>query len=657
MNDLAPPNLAHPGAATHDAAAAHPLQPLTGGEFRAVIAIVRARHGAAILFETIELLEPAKAALAAWAPGDPIPRAARANIFRTEENGVWRLTVSLDDAAITSETFVPGARAMIQPEQFIAIEQAVVSHPDFIAACAKRGITDMSLVCVDPWSAGTWGHADEEGRHIAHTFCWLRTRPFDNLYAHPIEGLNGVVDIKQMKLIRVDDYGADIPPAPLEVNYDAQFRETFRAPLKPLDVVQPDGPSFVLNGRHLTWDRWSVVIGYNAREGITLHQIAYDGRPVINRASLVEMVVPYGSPERGHYRKNVFDIGEYGLGKLANSLKLGCDCLGHIAYLDADLNTMGGDVVTIENAICIHEEDSGVLWKHWDFRTERTEVRRGRKLVISFICTVGNYEYASYWYLKQDGAIEFEMKATGIINTVGCLPGQPSKYGAEVSPGVEGQIHQHAFCARLDMAVDGDANSVVECDTLVEEDDANPHGNAFYLRETILQTELAAARRANPATQRYWKIVNPNKLNAVGRPVGYKLEPAHTLTQFVKPDSPSGERASFMRNHLWVTAYDPEQRYPAGEFMNHSTGAGGVAEMVQADRNVANADIVLWHVFGLHHMPRPEDFPVQPVITCGFKLMPAGFFDANPAIDLPPDTNKASRRAGSHGAAPSSCCA
>jgi primary-amine oxidase len=113
-----------------------------------------------------------------------------------------------------------------------------------------------------------------------------------------------------------------------------------------------------------------------------------------------------------------------------------------------------------------------------------------------------------------------------------------------------------------------------------------------------------------------------------------------------------------MRNHLWVTAYDPEQRYPAGEFMNHSTGAGGVAEMVQADRNVANADIVLWHVFGLHHMPRPEDFPVQPVITCGFKLRPAGFFDANPAIDLPPDTNKASRRAGSHGAAPaSSCCA
>ncbi len=525
-----------------------------------------------------------------------------------------------------------------------------MTHPDFIEACRKRGITDMSLVCVDPWSAGNWGHADEAGRHIAHTFCWLRTRPYDNLYAHPIEGLNGVVDIKAGKLIRVDDYGSDIPIAAQEVNYEARFRSQFRPALKPLNVVQPEGPSFTLDGHCLTWDRWSLVVGYNAREGITLHQISYDGRPVVNRASLVEMVVPYGSPHNGHYRKNVFDIGEYGLGKLANSLKLGCDCLGHIAYLDAELSTMGGEVTTIENAVCIHEEDSGVIWKHWDFRTEHTEVRRGRKLVISFICTVGNYEYASYWYLKQDGAIEFEMKATGIINTVGCIAGQPSKYGAEVSPGVEGQIHQHAFCARLDMAVDGDQNSVVECNTHVEEDSLNPYGNAFYMRETLLETEQVACRRANPATQRYWKVINPNRLNQVGRPVGYKLEPTHVLTQFVKPDSPSGLRASFMRNHLWVTAYDAEERYPAGEYMNHSTGAGGLSDVIKADRPVANTDIVLWHVFGLHHVPRPEDFPVQPVITCGFKLMPAGFFATNPAIDLPSEVNTASQQA-SH-----ACC-
>ena len=161
----------------------------------------------------------------------------------------------------------------------------------------------------------------------------------------------------------------------------------------------------------------------------------------------------------------MFDIGEYGVGRLVNSLELGCDCLGAIQYLDATLNGRDGEVETIKNAICIHEEDMGVAWKHYDFRLERTETRRARKLVISTIATVGNYEYGYYWYLMMDGTIEFEMKATGIINTAACMPGAPGDYGVEVAPGVLGQIHQHTFCARLDMAVDGDLNSVVECNT------------------------------------------------------------------------------------------------------------------------------------------------------------------------------------------------
>ena len=493
------------------------------------------------------------------------------------------------------------------------------------------------------FDAGNFDVPGEEGRLLLHTFCWLRTRPNDNLYAHPIAGLNAVVDVKAGKVLRIDDHG--MLPIPMrEANYDHALRTEFRAPLKPLDVVQPEGASFVLEGHRITWDKWELVIGFNAREAITLHEIRYDGRSVVRRMALAEMVVPYGTPAPGHARKNVFDIGEYGLGKFANSLRLGCDCLGHIAYLDAHLNTMTGEVFTIENAICIHEEDAGILWKHWDFRTNRTEMRRGRRLVISCICTVGNYEYASYWYFRQDGAIEFEMKATGIINTAACIPGQPSPYGAEVSPGVEGHIHQHAFCARLDMAVDGDANSVVECDTVADPPGPqNPYGNAFRVVERVLRTEAEGARRAEPAAQRYWKVVNPNVRNHVGKPVAYKLEPRNVLTPFVATHSPSGRRSRFMQNHLWVTAFDAEERYPAGEYVNHSNGSGDVAEFGQQDRSIENADIVLWHVFGLHHLPRTEDFPVQPCISTGFMLMPSGFFDANPAIDLPPETNKASR--------------
>ncbi|MFC0239436.1 primary-amine oxidase [Rhodopseudomonas telluris] len=622
----------------------HPLQPLTPDEITRAAAIVQTDppYGSATRFETIELLEPEKSVVRAFKPGMPIARSARVNVFSADKIGVTRLSVSLDSGKILSRQEFPTARPMIQLEQFLAIEGYVRAHPDFIAGCAKRGITDMTTVCVDPWSAGNFSIPGEDGRHLCHVFAWQRLRENENFYAHPIEGLNAVIDLKTWEVIRVDDYGV-IPIPTIEANYERQFVEKPRAPLKPINVTQPEGVSFKIEGRHLVWDKWSLVVGFNAREALTLHDIKYDGRSVAHRASLVEMVVPYGSPDNGHFRKNVFDVGEYGIGKLANSLSLGCDCLGAIEYLDVHLNTMTGDVLTIEKAICIHEEDSGLLWKHWDFRTDRAEVRRARKLVVSTICTVGNYEYALYWYFHIDGAIEFEMKATGIINTAACIPGKPGKYAREVLPGVVGHIHQHIFCARLDMEVDGAQNSVVECNTYAEPaGPENPYGNAFYEAETVLDTESKAARRADASSHRYWKVVNPNKLNYAGTPVGYKLDAMNCVTPFVSPASPSGTRAAFTQNHVWVTAFDPEERFPAGDYMNHSDGSGGLPAFIKQDRPIQNTDIVLWHVFGLHHPVRLEDFPVQPCISTGFKLVPHGFFDGNPCIDLPPEVNAAS---------------
>lgn len=621
----------------------HPLQPLTADEILSASAIVNRDppYGHDTCFETIELLEPGKEEVRSFVPGTPIRRNARVNVFSSKIAGVTSLIVSIDDNKITSRKEFPGKHPIIQVEQFVPIEEFVRKDPRFIAACAKRGVTDMSRVCIDPWPGGNFGVPEEDGRHLCHVFAWLRLRENDNFYAHPIEGLNAVIDLKSYEVIRVDDHGA-VPIPQRESNYDSDLI-THRAPLKPINVVQPDGVNFRLDGHRLTWDKWSFVIGFNNREGLTFHDISFDGRPVIYRASLVEMVVPYGSPRNGHYRKNVFDFGEYGMGKMANSLKLGCDCLGVIEYLDAHLSTMDGQVQTIENAVCIHEEDAGLLWKHTDWRSGRCETRRARKLVVSMVCTVGNYEYALYWYFFLDGSIEFETKATGIVNTAACLPGKPDRYGREVSPGVVGQIHQHLFCARLDMAVDGDRNTVVECNTYAEPmGPANPYGNAFYEKETVFTRETEAARRADPATLRYWKVINPGRLNYTGTPVGYKLDATDCILPLVHPEAPNGRRAGFVQNHLWVTAYDPEERFPTGLFVNQSTGDEGLEQYVQQNRPIENSDIVLWHVFGLHHPVRLEDYPVQPCVSVGFKLMPTGFFDGNPTIDLPPETNAAS---------------
>lgn len=622
----------------------HPLAPLSAPEITQAVSIVRnsIERGAAAKIEMVELAEPDKAAVRSYDGTDPVGREAWVNAYFLDAPGVHRCRVSLTEGLLISERLYPDAEPMIALVEFMEIESAVKADPRFIAACKRRGLDNLDLVCADPWSAGNFGVPEEQGRRVSHVFCWVRNSEFDHQYAHPIDGLNATVDINTGEVLEVRDEG-DIPIPRGEWNYDRRLQEVVRQDLLPINVVQPEGVSFKMDGELLTWHEWELRIGFNAREGLTLHDIKYSGRPVLYRASITEMMVPYGSPDGRHPRKNVFDVGEYGIGRLVNSLELGCDCLGAIQYLDGTVNGREGETETIKNAICLHEEDMGVLWKHHDFRLETTETRRARRMVISTIATVGNYEYGYYWYLHLDGMIEFEIKATGVINTTACEPGNPGPYGVEVVPGVLGQIHQHTFCARLDMAVDGDANTAIECNTYADPPGPeNPYGNAYRMVETVLETEKAAARKAEQATHRYWKFVSADKTGLTGRPTGYKLLPTSVVTPFLSPDGPSGRRASYTYNDLWVTAFDPDQRFPAGEFVNGSDGSDGLGSFIAGDRNLVGQDIVAWHTFGLHHVPRPEDFPVQPCITCGFKLMPVGFFDDSNVRDLPWEKNTAS---------------
>ncbi len=643
----------------------HPLDSLTAAEISRAAGIIRQHYGFGddLRFETIDLVEPPKEVVRAFQPGDPITRIARYNVYKRATTGVHTGKVDLGSGAVIEATFLPDAKPMISPEEFLLIEEAAKADPRFKAAIERRGITRYDLVCVDPWTAGQFGLPDEQGRRVAHTFVWMRMGELDNYYAHPVEGINVVVDVDTLEVVRIDDHfeasGDYVPVPETPLNFEHTLIPAFREPSSALDVVQPNGPGFKVEGNKITWENWDVRVSFNGREGLVLNNLAYTiagkRRPILYRASLAEMVVPYGTPERSHYRKNVFDSGEYGFGRLANSLSLGCDCLGHIHYFDVALPDIMGNPRIIENCICLHEEDAGLGWKHYDFRSDRTEVRRLRKLVISSITTVGNYEYASYWYLFQNGTIEFEMKATGIINTAACKPGTPQKYGTEVAPGVVGHIHQHVFSARLDMEVDGPNNTVVECNTYaVPTGPENPMGNAFYIEDRPLKTEEDAKRCVDYETMRYWKIINPEARNWVGKPTGYKLETPSAVKFYTDPASWSGRRGGFAYNHLWVTPFHPEERYPAGDFVNLSEGGQGLPAWTAQNRPIENTDLVVWHSFGLHHLPRPEDHPVQPCVMCGFKLMPVGFFDQNPIIDLPPGKNHASRSTTGEGGG--SCC-
>ncbi len=615
-------------------APSHPLDPLSPAEVAAAAAIVRMSNnlGAGMRFETIVLREPEGL--------DPSDRQAFVSTYDIATGDLFEAIVSLTNRAVESWTPRPGAQPRIAPDEFLLAEKIAKEDPRFVEALAKRGITDLSLVCSDPWSCGVFGHADEEDRRLIQTITWMRNRPYDNHYAHPVEGLSALVDINRGEVLRIDDFGV-VPVPREEANYAARFQKTWRSGLKPIEVVQPEGPSFTVDGWGVEWCGWSFRVGFTPREGLVLHDLKIrDGdkvRSILKRASLAEMVVPYGHPAGVHSRKNAFDCGEYGIGVLANSLKLGCDCLGAIHYFDGVVNRVDGTAQVIGNAICLHEEDCGILWKHTDFRTEEADTRRARRLVISFIATVGNYEYGFYWHLYLDGTIELDVKLTGVINTAGLTQSGETGHGTRVGSGVVGHIHQHVFNVRLDMAVDGPNNTVVEVDTVADPPGPdNPWHNALSVVETPLLTEKAARRRGDPSRIRWWKIVNRERTTALGYHPGYRLAAHSSLRTPIAPDNQVGQRAGFVEHDIWVTPTSDAERWPAGDYVNQSPPGQGLPAWTEQDRPVTDRPITVWHSFGHNHIVRPEDFPVQPVMHCGFLLQPFAFFDRNPTLDIPP---------------------
>ena len=242
----------------------------------------------------------------------------------------------------------------------------------------------------------------------------------------------------------------------------------------------------------------------------------------------------------------------------------------------------------MKNAICLHEEDAGILWKHTDWRLGTTEVRRSRRLVVSFIATVGNYEYGFYWYFYQDGTIQFEVKLTGIISN-----------GAE-RPGEKPRVGRAGRARRLR----ADPSALLQ---------RPPRHDGRRPRQLGLRGQHRRGRAAGPTTRtatpstprrrcwprrrqaqrildplagRFWQIVNPSVRNRLGEPVAYKLMPGENVLPFAEPEAAVTKRAGFMTQHLWVTPYDPRERYAAGDYPNQHPGGDGPADL-RAGRRAA----------------------------------------------------------------------
>jgi len=652
----------------------HPFQPLSPAEIREAARVARAAFpGQSPNFRVITLQEPPKHLMVQWLeaseqrkPGvEQPPRAARVQVILRDETGpgqLHELLIDLDTLAVVRMEHLPGKHPYIDTEYMQAVETACRADSRVQQEISKLQLPAGATVVIEPWAYATDGEIDVSERT---SMCWFYMRllesPDANYYAYPLDlcaevserlVVTKVYYLPSSEHDRTSDEGRPYdhrkvhPTAASE--YHPDLRPPPRSTTKPYQVHQPEGPSFTTDGNFLTWEKWEMHIGFNYREGVTLHNLKYDGRSLFYRLSLSEMFVPYGDPRRPYPRKGAFDLGNDGAGINANNLQLGCDCLGSIKYLDAWHTTSTGEPLKLPNVVCCHEQDDGILWKHTNFRTQNAVVTRSRILVLQTIITVSNYEYIFAFHFGQDASIHYEVRATGILSTAPINIGEQVPYGTVVAPGVLAPYHQHMFCLRLDPAVDGHNNTLqVEESRPLPVDDENVHNPYFMGYEAVKnEIEKEGGLDLDVSKNRVFKIINENKINPItGTPVGFKLIPHYSQMLLAHPDSFHAKRSEFGKHAVWVTRYQDDELFPSGRYTMQSLGGDGIESAIQrrqadpgSSSSVRDEDIVVWHTFGSTHNPRIEDWPVMPSEKMTVGLKPVNFFSGNPGIDVQKST-------------------
>ncbi|MCX6044345.1 MAG: primary-amine oxidase [Chloroflexi bacterium] len=628
----------------------HPLTPLTKDEMAQAVALLKTKKliNDKSRFAEISLQEPDKASILSWQPGVTLPRQVFIVTLEQKTGRVFEGVVDISNRKVIRWTEKPGVQPYMLLDEEDIVDQLVKADPRWRAAMRKRGITDFDNVQVDVWAAGYFALPGQDGLRLYRTPAYYYKNS-TNPYSRPIENLMALIDINARRVIDVIDDG--VVPVPDSADFAEDDGESQRNPLKPLNATMPDGVSFKVKNGEVVWLNWHFRFGFHPRSGLILYTVGYEQagkvRPILYRASLSETLVPYGEASAQWFYRNAFDLGEYNLGRSADTLRPGKECPDYAMFFDAVFNDDLGDTYDQPAAACLFEQDGDILWKHNNYTQELDLTQRARNLVIRWIATSGNYDYSFDWIFHEDGTLEQQTTATGIVlakavvstNLADPTAAHDTQNGTLVGPHVVAPFHQHFFSWRLDMDVDWPQNSVMEMNTQSQAPSAqdNPWFNGFTVTPTLLASESAAQRDLDWTTHRMWSVVNPAARNSLGHVTSYTLMPAENAVPYADPQAWVRRRANFISHQLWVTPYQANELYAAGDYAYQSREDTGLGQWTKANRPIANTDIVVWYTLGLTHIPRPEEWPVMSAHHLGFMLVPDNFFDHNPAVNSADD--------------------
>ncbi|CUM68462.1 uncharacterized protein PRCAT00006187001 [Priceomyces carsonii] len=640
----------------------HPFDPINAQEIRKATSIVKSHFSdvGPLRFKSVDILEVKKLEmvpiledeLKGIQPSRFPDRRIKVKFHKLKARQFVEAIVNISSGNLEESSNINGVQPPTDPDEQIEIENVCNNNEKVKDAIKKLKLPPDVQIINDPWIYGTDSPNETRRLFQCYMYASFSDDPEFNYYACPLP-IAPIFDAESKALVCIQSLPLDIDPidrgsniAPFKGLTKNEYSATglgaqnISKDLKPLLIEQFEGPSFSTNQNEVSWQNWKFRVGWNPREGLVFYNIRFDGRSIFYRLALNEMTVPYGDPRSPFHRKQVYDLGDSGFGSNANSLGLGCDCLGFIKYFDGAITNSVGEPVKLKNVICMHEVDNGIQWKHTNYRAPQvSSIVRKRELVIQTIATVSNYEYILMYYFDQAANIRLEVRATGILSTVPSKKDALLPFATRLGTAIQAHNHQHIFNLRIDPAMDSYTNNSIVFEDVVPSDEnvdkfKDPFGVCFVAKPQTVKSP--GAFDFNLETGRYFKMTNPNVLNKTSlKPIGYRLWHITSQMMLMKPGSYNVQRGRYCTKPFWVTKYNDGELYAAGEYTNQSTHDSGLGIWAARNEDIENDDCVLWHTFSLTHIPRPEDFPVMPVDMLSLELRPSGFFDKNPALSVP----------------------
>lgn len=622
----------------------HPLDGLTAREYWAVYDTMKASSyvDAKTRYPFITLREPPKDEVLHWKQGQPLRREALVVVKRGPQT--FEATVDIAMRKIVSWKQIPGVQSNLIEEEISGVDEDVRKDPQWQAAMRRRGITDFDTISCTGSSPGYYGLPEDKTYRIVRVICYDRRGVWES-DGRPIEGLSVEWDGDEGKVLRVIDDGV-VPIPQGNLGYDVDSVGPLRDIPTPIRVEQPQGPSFAVDGHQVTWQKWKFQFRIDRRVGLIISNVRYaDGgnlRSILYEGSLSEIFVPYMDPSEAWYHWTFLDAGEFADG-FASSLEPGADCPENAVFFEQVYANSHAIPQRRPRAACLFERATGgIAWRHEG--ASGLESRKARDLVLRTIGVFGNYDYVFDWTFQQNGRIKISVGATGVDNIKAVAARtlaedtreHASAYGRFIGENSVGVDHDHFFSFRLDLDVDGTANSFVKDRlTLERQPPENPRRSVWVPKSEVAHNEQQSKLRMNMDQPEEWRVINPNIRNSLGYPVGYEIVPGDNAISLLLPEDYPQRRAGFTDYQLWVTPYRENERYAAGDYPVQSIGGDGLPAWTSRNRPIEDTDIVVWYTIGFHHVPRSEDWPVLPTMWHEFELQPVNFFAHNPALDLP----------------------